>query len=119
MGLVLATLFQLIVTAAFILPNWKVITSGRQWRQWSDENEDTPSGEVLAGFLNDYRTTVNGFPVIQAVILPLGLIIACIAMVMYVGNQGKEAERNIPANDGGKANDEVAPPYEYYPGAKA
>lgn len=69
-GLVLATLFQLIIIAAFVLPNWGVITSGSRWREWSDANEDTPSGEVLQGFLRGYWSTVNGFPIVEAVILP-------------------------------------------------
>jgi hypothetical protein len=118
LGLILATLFQLIITAAFILPNWRVITSGGQWRQWSDENEDTASGDVLEGFLNNYRTTVNGFPVVQAVILPFGIIVACIAMTFYARSE-REAEHHVRDDEGRKADHEVAPPYEYYPVAKA
>jgi hypothetical protein len=73
----------------------------------------------LEGFLNDYRITVNGFPVVQAVILPLGLIVSCIAMTLCAGLTEKNIEYHNPEDEGGKRNNEVAPPYEYYPNTKA
>jgi hypothetical protein len=79
-GLLLTTLFQLIVTAAFVYPNWKVVTDYSRWEEWDEVNA---LNEPFDGFLNGYRETVNGFSVVQAVFEPLGLIVACAALLYF------------------------------------
>lgn len=120
-GMILATVFQLIVTAAFVLPNWAVVTSEREWRLWLETgaNEDAEVGQLMTGFLPGYRKTINGFPVVQAVILPLGVVIACVAMFFFKQAENKAVEHAGSREEDKPAQTYVAPPCGHYAGAKA
>lgn len=54
------------------------------------------------GFLRGYRTTVNGFPVVQAVLEFLGVILACAAIV-HLLRLRRRAEVRAAAGTVGKA----------------
>ena len=101
-GMLLSTLFMLIVTAYFVFWNFGVVTDTAQWYAFIfgyDQEEDGfgfPDYIPPDGFLPKYRFTVDGYPVVQAVIQPLGIVVACAAAV-YSG----WAERKISlAKDG-------------------
>jgi hypothetical protein len=89
-------LFGLIVSAAFIYPNWKVVTDFDRWNEWDLANSQLEAGDgPMEGFLRGYRTTVNGFPIAQAIIETLGLVVACAAIVLLLIARRKETRTGV------------------------
>lgn len=93
-SLLLSTLFQLVVSVHYVLHNWKVISSVKAWSDFIASYPRRPS--VLtpivppAGFLEGYRVTGNGFPVVKAVLIPFGIVVACVACTWL--NKGRHKE---------------------------
>lgn len=84
LGMLISTFFTLIVTAHFVFWNFGVITDSAQWFAFifDYDQEEDPAGffpDYIPpdGFLPKYRVTADGFPVVQAVIQPLGVVVAC------------------------------------------
>ena len=98
-GLLLTTLFRLIVVAHFVYWNWMMMTSFEQWGRFFLEypGRDGPLDDVVPpdGFLPGYRTTAMGFPIIQAFFEPFGVILAITGVVLVgmaeMGARRKEA----------------------------
>ncbi|KAM7187790.1 hypothetical protein V8F20_010847 [Naviculisporaceae sp. PSN 640] len=96
-GMLLSTMFALIVTGYFVYPNMVTITTVAEWFSfiWAYE-ESEPDYYGLtdyippANFLPSYRATVNGFPVVQALLWPLGIAVACLAAVVLVSRDVKD-----------------------------
>ncbi|KAK4211622.1 hypothetical protein QBC37DRAFT_389539 [Rhypophila decipiens] len=100
-GMYLSTLFALVVSAHFVHHNFGVITEAGNWFDFIlSYGETEPDYYGLTdyippeGFLTGYRTTVDGFPVVQAVLWPLGVVLACIAAVSLVRAEAKEQARD-------------------------
>jgi hypothetical protein len=55
------------------------------------------------GYLDGYRTPVNGFPVVQALIEPLGTLVACIALAYLLLARKKSEELTFAS--GGEPGD--------------
>lgn len=86
-GLFLTSLFRVIIVTHYVLHNWNIVADFRRWVTWIDEFTFDAEGVFILsgaeGFLEGYRTTVQGFPIIQALFEPLGIVLACAAMVMW------------------------------------
>ena len=84
-GLVVSTLFRVIVAAHYVLWNWDVMTTVAEWSRFLAEYPGVSDGSwnIVAplGFLPSYRMTVDGFAVVQAVFEPLGPVLACAVVV--------------------------------------
>ena len=79
------------MSAAFVYPNWKVVTDFSRWVDWDEANPGREAGDApMVGFLRGYRTTVNGFPIAQAVIEMLGIVVSCAAVVLLLSARNKE-----------------------------
>ena len=84
-GLLLAAMFRIVVVMHFILWNWLVVIDEDNWLMllsvFPGSNIYTgPSRPVYAprgSFLAQYRTTAKGFPIMQAAIQPVALVLAC------------------------------------------
>lgn len=93
-GLLLATLFDVVVSGHYMLHNWNTITNGWQWRNFL---LDYPSTEMISGtgdvpdiWLADYRVTPRGFPVAAAFLEPFGVVIAAAALVLLLRARARE-----------------------------
>jgi hypothetical protein len=62
-----------VVATRFVLWNWSMVIDTQQWERWANSSDI---------FLEGYRTTADRFPIIQAVIEPLGLLLAFAAVVI-------------------------------------
>lgn len=77
-----------------------MITNIQRWADWIETYPSLDFSHAISapdGFLEGYRITADGFPVVQALLEPLGIVAACTAAVNIV--MGKErntdwAERN-------------------------
>ncbi|CAI4213240.1 unnamed protein product [Parascedosporium putredinis] len=90
------SVFRTIVSTHFILHNWSVITDLGKWNAFIAQysNLDFLKKIIIPeGFLKGYRTTVNGFPVVQAVLEFLGVIIACTAITYLLVLRRRETLR--------------------------
>lgn len=95
-GLFIYSVFRTIVSTHFILHNWPVITDQSKWIAFIAQypNIDFLKKIIIPeGFLKGYRTTVNGFPVVQAVLEFLGVIIACTAITYLLVLRRRETLR--------------------------
>lgn len=95
-GLFIYSVFRTIVSTHFILHNWSVITDLGKWNAFIAQysNLDFLKKIIIPeGFLKGYRTTVNGFPVVQAVLEFLGVIIACTAITYLLVLRRRETLR--------------------------
>jgi hypothetical protein len=70
-----------------VLNNWNVVADENRWLDWIvlfdyDDASYTYSspGDI---FLEGYRSTVTGFPVVQALFEPLGIVLAAAAMSIW------------------------------------
>lgn len=85
-GLLLSALFRVVVSAGWFLPNWRVITSARLWGEWlayfpvTDRTNDFVA--MPPYWLPGYRTTVEGFPVVQVLLEQIGPVAACACIVL-------------------------------------
>lgn len=71
--------------------NWKVVTNIRASVNWFDLYPTTVGiSDIIIpdGFLEGYRVTVDGFLVMQVVLEPLGIVLACAAIVFLAGPEG-------------------------------
>lgn len=78
-----------------------VLRDEDKWKAWMsafrssnnvyglDEGEYAPSS-----FISGYRATVEGFPVIQAFLEPMGIILACASLVLANRAKGKLVEKS-------------------------
>lgn len=85
-GLILTSLFRVIVATHYVLWNWSIVSDFTRWLVWADTFEFDDNMIIQGGgggFLEGYRTTVTGFPVVQAVFEPLGVVLACLGMVLW------------------------------------
>src|SRR5687767_14254627 len=85
LGLFLSTLFRVIVVTQFVLWNWSIVTDVDQWEKFIDSYPPNELPDPIVppdSFLQGYRQTVDGFPVVQAVIEPLGVVFAAAALVV-------------------------------------
>lgn len=73
-----------------MLHNWEVVNTLKQWQDWI---ETYPEGDLLdvfatysppKDFLKGYRLLVTGFPIVQAVIEQIGIVVACVLLVHIV-----------------------------------
>ncbi|KAF2105923.1 hypothetical protein BDV96DRAFT_655197 [Lophiotrema nucula] len=102
-GLIFPTLFRVIISTHYVLPNWKAVTTPEQWMDWinsKDVEEDQFGFENYSGgnlFLRGWRMTVDGFPIAQALLEPLGIVIACAGMVLWWRSRSKAVDRETSA----------------------
>jgi hypothetical protein len=61
------------------------------WARTFDFNDNLVIQGGGGGFLQGYRTTVDGFPIIQALFEPLGVVLACAGMVFWWRGRSKGA----------------------------
>lgn len=97
-GLLLTTLFDLVVSAHYVLWNWSVVTSFSQWDSFVAGYEATSAlFDYIAppGFLPAYRVTVDGFPVVRAVLEPFGIVLACAAIVVLVRAEARDRQASV------------------------
>ncbi|KAL1853140.1 hypothetical protein VTK73DRAFT_9070 [Phialemonium thermophilum] len=89
LGLLLTTLFRVVIVARYILPNWTVVSDVWRWADWIASYPDRDS--VLDpirppdGFLEGYHIAADGVPVAQAVLGPLGILVSLVAVVFLSG----------------------------------
>ncbi|KAL2203575.1 hypothetical protein CC79DRAFT_1371626 [Sarocladium strictum] len=85
-GLLLSTLFRIIISAHWMLPNWAIITNLQLWDDWLAYFPDTDEAEDMVRmpsyWLDGYRTTVDGYPVLQVVFEQIGPVVACLFIVL-------------------------------------
>jgi len=97
LGMLLSTLFTLIVTAHFVSWNFGVVTDPAQWFAFIFEYEREEDGFGIPdylppdGFLPKYRVAVDGFLLVQAIIQPLGIVVACAAAVYSGRAEGEHS----------------------------
>ncbi|KAF2871935.1 hypothetical protein BDV95DRAFT_570954 [Massariosphaeria phaeospora] len=85
-GLILSTLFRVIIATHYVLWNWSIFNDFSRWVDWIDTytyDENLIPITVGTGFVEGYRTTVNGFPIVEALLQPLGIVLACAAMAHW------------------------------------
>jgi hypothetical protein len=91
----LATLFQVIVTAHYIFNNWKVINDLFAWSRFFSRylEQERVFDSIIppSGFLAGYRITITGFPVVQAILVPLGIVMAAASVAYLALQEAKEA----------------------------
>ena len=106
-GLLLSALLQAVVSLHFVLHNNGVITDIDAWydfiaqypRQASVFDAIVPP----EGFLAGYRVTVDGFPVVWAVLWPLGVVAACAALTaLHAGGLGRGRRAGAHHHGGAK-----------------
>ncbi|KAF2004459.1 hypothetical protein P154DRAFT_519329, partial [Amniculicola lignicola CBS 123094] len=107
-GLLLSTLFRVVVATAFVLPNWRVVSNTDKWVEWIVEyfpNYDplnwTPDvvPQIPEKFLEGYRLTANGFPIAQALLEPLGIVLAAAAVVYVAVVRERRANTTYQPSD--------------------
>ncbi|KAJ6787542.1 hypothetical protein PWT90_02797 [Aphanocladium album] len=85
-GFLASSLFRVVISARWILHNWKIITNRQLWNNWLDYFPDTDQREdyVLMPdyWLPGYRTTVEAFPVLQVIFEQIGPVFACALVVL-------------------------------------
>ncbi|KAF2187522.1 hypothetical protein K469DRAFT_685985 [Zopfia rhizophila CBS 207.26] len=104
-GFLLSTMFRVVVATHFVLWNWKVVTDILRWFTWIDTYPTLgPTQRITAldGFLVGYRMTVDGFPVVQAVLEPLGIVLACVATLRVMWIRRSDMDRAMQ-NEAAKA----------------
>ena len=95
-GLLLSTILDLVVSAHYVAWNWRVIRSLTQWASFIATYESTDVLQPIVapdGFLPAYRVAVDGFPVVRAVLEPLGIVLACACAVYVARAEAKRAKR--------------------------
>ncbi|KAK3370636.1 hypothetical protein B0H63DRAFT_487339, partial [Podospora didyma] len=102
-GLVLTTLFNIIIDGYYLLWNWGIISSSSQWASFISEYP-TPTDIFTSivppnGFLPAYRVAVGGFPVVRAVLEPFGVVLACAAITVLVWAEARDRRRHIVFGD--------------------
>lgn len=93
--MLLSTIFAIVVDTHFVLWNWAVITNIQHWADWIETYPSLDfSHSILApdGFLEGYRITADGFPVVQALFEPLGVVAACTAIVNILLSRRRDAD---------------------------
>lgn len=95
-GLLLNSLFTAIVATHYVLWNWNVVSDFSRFINWSDTftYEKTVYGfdSIVGGgdgFVEGWRVAVDGFPIIQAVFEPLGIVLACVGVVWWLRRKAK------------------------------
>ncbi|KAF2746612.1 hypothetical protein M011DRAFT_74361 [Sporormia fimetaria CBS 119925] len=87
-GLLLTTLFRVVVSTHYILHNWNKVQDVNYWYNTLELTAfDWETGFDFSKwpqtFVEGYRFTPNGFPIVQAVLEPLGIVISIAAMVSW------------------------------------
>lgn len=112
-GLLLSTLFQLVVAVHYVMHNWTVINSFLAWTKFIDAypKRATVFQSIVPpdGFLEGYRITANGFPVAKAVLVPFGIVVACAALSWLHHGRSK---KNYAAEQNGNGEQKYAPAYQ-------
>lgn len=93
-GLLLTTLFRLVIVVHYVFHNWKVVTDTTAWANWARSYLFAESVSP-DGFLEGYRTTVHGFPVVQAVLEPLGVVLTCAAVIFLMRAENKKPRQVV------------------------
>ena len=94
LGLFVTTLFRAIIATHYVLWNWNTVADPELWLQWLEEfpmeyigmGDDGPDT-----FLPGYRTVVNGFWILHALFGPLGVVLACLGMMLWWRGRLKSA----------------------------
>ncbi|ATY66546.1 hypothetical protein A9K55_000680 [Cordyceps militaris] len=94
-GLLLSALFRIIVSARWILPNWRIITNPELWEDWlsyfPDTNTLSEYVRMPSDWLPGYRTTLGAFPVLQALFEQIGPVVACVLVVLSMAAERRAA----------------------------
>lgn len=94
-GLLLSALFRVIVSARWILPNWRIITNPDLWEDWlgyfPDTNTLSEYVRMPSDWLPGYRTTLGAFPVLQALFEQIGPVVACVLVVLSMAAERRAA----------------------------
>lgn len=97
-ALFLSTLFRVIVATHYVLWNLNIVADPQHWLAWYYTFNLNEKGYTYSrvddGFVEGYRTTVDEFPVVQAVFEPLGVVMAA-AMVIWWRKRNVIAERVV------------------------
>ncbi|XWW98687.1 hypothetical protein V2A60_006689 [Cordyceps javanica] len=94
-GLLLSSLFRVIVSARWILHNWRIITDTQLWDDWLAYFPDTDRSADFVPmppyWLPGYRTTVEAFPVLQVIFEQIGPVLACVLIVLSMAAERQRA----------------------------
>jgi hypothetical protein len=81
-------IIRAIISTAFVLRNWNVLAEVERDMEIKSQFTTNPydlsyRGEDFGRIYAKYNVTSLEFPIVQAVIEPLGVVVACIAVTMF------------------------------------
>jgi hypothetical protein len=84
-----------IISGAFVLRNWNVLAEVEEDIEIKSQFTTDPydlsyRGEDFGRIYVRYNVTGSGFPIVQAVVEPLGVVVACIAVTIWWRARAKQ-----------------------------